>query len=140
MPKHKGKSEVNVGDAIVIISKAIIMAYVVMAIFILFSSIIFTYTNVNATWEGIIVTIGIIVSSFLAGFDTAKVDDRDGYKWGAIGGVIYLMVFFILGTVINKLQGVEPGAVFTIACMILITSTIAGMISVNVESKHSKRY
>lgn len=135
MSKHKSKAEIDMPLAVMTMLKANVMAYVVTAIFVLFSSILLTYTQLGAQFEGMIVMLGIIASSFLAGFDTAKIDDRNGYKWGAIGGSLYFVVFLVLGTLIEKLNNVAPSMIFLIAFVVLISSTIAGMISVNCDSK-----
>ncbi len=131
MTKHKAKSEIDMPKAVLTMIKANIMAYVLTAIFILFSSIILTYTNASPDFEGIIVTLGVIASAFLAGFDTAKVDSRNGYKWGAIGGSLYFVIFLVLGTIIEKLNHVAPGMICLMAVFIILSSTVAGMISVN---------
>ncbi len=131
MSKHKAKSEIDIPFAVLTLFKANIMAYVVTAIFVLFSSILLTYTQVGEQFERIIVMLGIMMSSFLAGFDTAKVEDRNGYKWGAVGGSLYFVIFLVLGTLIEKLNHVAPGILFFIAFVVLMTSTVAGIISVN---------
>lgn len=132
--KHKSsKEEVSLGTIITTMIRANVMAYVLTASFVLLASLILTYTDLNPQLEGIIVILGIIASSFLAGFDTAKVEQRNGYKWGAIGGVVYFVTFLILGTMIQKLDQVAPGMILMLALIILITSTIAGMISVNCD-------
>ena len=140
MSKHKGKAEIDIATAAVTMIKANIMAYVVTAIFILFSSIILTYTNASPNFEDIIVIIGIIASAFIAGYDTAKMDNRNGYKWGAIGGMLYFVIFLILGTIIEKLNNISLTKVFMIAVLIVVTSMIAGMISVNSTPRSNKRY
>lgn len=131
MTKHKPKTEVDMPQAVLTMIKANIMAYVVTAIFILFSSIILTYTNASPKFEAWIVTCGVVVSAFLAGFDTAKVDTRNGYKWGAIGGSLYFIIFLVLGTIIEKLNHLAPGIIMMLAILVIMSSTIAGMVSVN---------
>lgn len=131
MTKHKAKVDVDMPQAVLTMVKANIMAYVVTAIFILFSSIILTYTNASPKFEVWIVTLGVIASAFLAGFDTAKVDNKNGYKWGAIGGSLYFIIFLVLGTIIEKLNHLAPSVIFMLALLVIMSSTIAGMISVN---------
>lgn len=132
--KHKsGKEEISLGTIVKTTIRANVMAYVLTASFVLLASLILTYTQMSPQLEGVIVVLGIIASSFLAGFDTAKVEHRNGYKWGAIGGMVYFVTFLILGTMIQKLDQVAPGMILIIALIILVTSTIAGMISVNCE-------
>lgn len=133
MAQRRGKKEVDMPTAVMTMIKANIMAYVVTAIFVLLGSIILTYTSASPQVESMIVIIGIIVSAFLAGYDTAKVDNKNGYKWGAIGGSLYFIIFLILGTVINKLNNIAPGVMFLIAFLVLISSSIAGMFSVNYQ-------
>lgn len=133
MAQHRSKKEVDMPTAVLTMIKANIMAYVVTAIFVLLGSIILTYTNASPNVESVIVIIGIIVSAFLAGYDTAAVDTRNGYKWGAIGGSLYFIIFLILGTLINKLNSVAPGVMFLLAFLVLISSSVAGMVSVNYQ-------
>lgn len=133
MAQRRSKKEVDMPTAVMTMIKANIMAYVVTAIFVLLGSIILTYTSASPQVESMIVIIGIIVSAFLAGYDTAKVDNKNGYKWGAIGGSLYFIIFLILGTIINKLNNIAPGVMFLIAFLVLISSSIAGMFSVNYQ-------
>ena len=133
MAQRRAKKEIDMPTAVMTMIKANIMAYVVTAIFVLLGSIILTYTSASPKVENMIVIIGIIVSAFLAGYDTAKVDTRNGYKWGAIGGSLYFIIFLVLGTLINKLNNVAPGVIFLIAFLVLISSSVAGMFSVNYQ-------
>lgn len=126
--KTKKKAEVDLKGALVTMIKANIIAYVVTAIFVLLGSIILTYTDASSQVEDWIIKIGIVVAAFFAGFDTAKVDTRDGYKWGAIGGSLYFIIFMAIN---SQLNAMAIGAVFTLAILVIISSTIAGIISVN---------
>lgn len=133
MAQRKSKKEIDMPAAVMTVIKANIMAYVVTAIFVLLGSIILTYTSASPKVESMIVIIGVIVSAFLSGYDTAKIDTRNGYKWGAIGGSLYFIIFLVLGTAINKLNNVAPGVIFLLAFLVLISSSIAGMFSVNYQ-------
>ncbi len=131
MSKHKSKSELDALNVIGTMVKANVMAYVVTAVFILFASIILTYTNANPNLEGWIATAGICISAFMAGFDTAKIESKNGYKWGAVGGALYFVVFLVLGIVIEKVNNLSAFTIIMLATMVMISSMIAGMISVN---------
>ena len=128
MSKRGKNVEIDMSLAMMTMVKANIMAYVVTAIFILFGSIILTYTQVDAEFESINATLGILCSAFLAGFDTAKIEQRNGYKWGAVGGALYFIIFLVLGTLMDRLVHVKPSMILLIALMVLVTSSIAGMI------------
>ncbi|MBP3888654.1 MAG: TIGR04086 family membrane protein [Cellulosilyticum sp.] len=139
MAKQSKSTELDIPYALITMVKADIMAYVITAIFVLFSSIILTYTDATPKFENIITTIGIIVSAFLAGYDTAKVENKNGYKWGAVGGAVYFITFLILGTLIGKLDCISIGTLILIALLVLFTGCIAGMISVNTNRQSYKR-
>lgn len=131
--KSKAKKQVNMSVIGMTLLKANIMAYMLTAIFILLASIILTYTSASGGFEKWIVAIGMIISAFLAGFDTAKVDTKNGYKWGMIGGSFYFFIFLILGIFLNGLKGINIAALLMIAIAILLSSCIAGMVSVNCQ-------
>ena len=133
MTGHRGKVELDVIKVIGTMIKANIMAYVVTAIFILFTSIILTYTDVNPEVEGWIITVGICLSAFLAGFDTAKIENHNGYRWGAIGGALYFLVFLVLGTVIEKVSNLSAMVILGLAVIVMVSSMVAGIISVNCQ-------
>lgn len=139
MIKQGRDAEIDIPLALITIIKANIMAYVVTSIFVLLASIIITYTDVTPKFEGFITVIGILFSAFLAGFDTAKIENKNGYRWGAVGGAFYFVIFLGMATIIDKLNQVEPGMMLLIALLVLLTSSIAGMISVNIESQTTYR-
>lgn len=134
MAKHKSKkSNVDTTMAMMTILKANMMAYVVTAIFVILGSIILTYTNLGPGFEKWIVLIGIILSAFLAGFDSAKIEPRNGYKWGSIGGIAYILIFIVASIALQGMNGFDFGYFMTVAVLTLISSAIAGMISVNTQ-------
>ena len=133
MPKHHKSKKINtnVSQLALTMIKANFMAYAVTAIFIILGTIILTYTKASPSVEKWIVFIGIIVSAFLAGFDTAKVETRNGYKWGAIGGSSYLIIFVILAVLLNGFKMFNIGTLVMVILLALLSSTLAGMLSVN---------
>lgn len=134
MAHHKSKkSTIDWPMTIVTTLKANLMAYLVTAIFIILGSMILTYTNFGPGFEKWIVLIGIVLSAFLAGFDTAKVEPRNGYKWGSIGGSVYLLLFLVMAVVVNGVSGLDLGYILTVAVLVLVSSAIAGMVSVNTQ-------
>lgn len=132
MAKHKSKkTSLDMPQIVMTFIKANMMGYALTAIFILLGSIILTYSRASVAVEKWIVLIGIVLSAFLVGFDTAKVESRNGYKWGAAGGVLYLIIYIVLATVLNGLKSISFSTLITIAVLVIISSSIAGMVSVN---------
>lgn len=132
---HTSKDELDMPEAVKILLGANLIAYVVTFIFILLASLLLTYTTIDNSIEDSIMIVGIIVSAFVAGFDTAKVENRNGYRWGAVGGSLYFVIFLVIGTLMEKLDRLSPATLFIIAFTVLMTSTIAGIISVNCSNR-----
>lgn len=140
MSRQSRNVEVSTSVKVVTVIKAVVMAYVVTAIFVLLSSVVLACADVSTQFENIISLVGIIVSAFLAGYDTAKVEGRNGYKWGLTGGTLYFIVFLVLGTLMGQTSQMATSTLIVIALVVLITSCIAGMISVNLNSETDRRY
>lgn len=132
---HTSKDELDMPEAVKILLGANLIAYVVTFIFILLASLLLTYTTIDNSIEDSIMIVGIIISAFVAGFDTAKVENRNGYRWGAVGGSLYFVIFLVIGTLMEKLDRLSPATLFIIAFTVLMTSTIAGIISVNCSNR-----
>ncbi|MGL4736247.1 MAG: TIGR04086 family membrane protein [Cellulosilyticaceae bacterium] len=129
--KHSKKMQFDIPVVGMTLLKANVMAFALTAIFIIFTSIMLTYTNIGPSFEKAIVMVGCMAAAFLVGFDTAKVDTRNGYKWGAIGGISYLVIFLIIAALTQGMSALNMGYLFTLAILIVLSSGIAGMISVN---------
>lgn len=132
MAKHKSKKKMKVDIPLLSMTlvKANLVGYALTAIFILFASIILTYTNLGPGFEKWMVLIGAIASSAVVGFDTAKMEGKQGYKWGFIGGLSYFCIFVIASILLNGVQCMNIATVTTLAILTLISSALAGMFSV----------
>ena len=89
-----------------------------------------TYTNLGPNFEKWIILIGTIASAALVGYDTAKQEGKQGYKWGLIGGISYLVIFVILALVTGGVQGMNIGYLITLIILTVVSSVLAGMFSV----------
>lgn len=130
MSKHKKKMNVNVGELAVTLVRSNLAAYALTAIFIIFATLMITYTNLGPNFEKWIILIGTIASAALVGYDTAKQEGKQGYKWGLIGGVSYLTIFILLAVLTGGLQGLDMGYIITLVILTMVSSVLAGMFSV----------
>lgn len=130
MSRHKKKMNVNIGELAVILVKSNLAAYALTAIFIIFATLMITYTNLGPNFEKWIILIGTIASAALVGYDTAKQEGKQGYKWGLIGGISYLVIFVILALVTGGVQGMNIGYLITLIILTVVSSVLAGMFSV----------
>ena len=121
---------VNIGELAVTLVKSNLAAYALTAIFIIFATLMITYTNLGPNFEKWIILIGTIASAALVGYDTAKQEGKQGYKWGLIGGISYLVIFVILALVTGGVQGMNIGYLITLIILTVVSSVLAGMFSV----------
>ena len=120
----------NIGELAVTLVKSNLAAYALTAIFIIFATLMITYTNLGPNFEKWIILIGTIDSAALVGYDTAKQEGKQGYKWGLIGGISYLVIFVILAFVTGGVQGMNIGYLITLIILTIVSSVLAGMFSV----------
>lgn len=130
MSRHKKKMNVNIGELAVTLVKSNLAAYALTAIFIIFATLMITYTNLGPNFEKWIILIGTIASAALVGYDTAKQEGKQGYKWGLIGGISYLVIFVILALVTGGVQEMNIGYLITLIILTVVSSVLAGMFSV----------
>ncbi|MGL5677061.1 MAG: TIGR04086 family membrane protein [Cellulosilyticaceae bacterium] len=132
MAKHKSKKKMNldIPQLTMTLLKANLIGYALTAIFIIFASILLTYTNLGAGFEKWIVLIGAMASAALVGYDTAKMEGKQGYKWGLIGGLSYLLIFVIIAVVLNGIACMDISTLMTLVIITLISGALAGMFSV----------
>ena len=132
MVKRKSKHKMNVDIPLLAVTlvKANLIGYALTAIFILFASILLTYTQIGPGFEKWIVLLGALCSAALVGYDTAKMEGKQGYKWGLIGGPSYFVIFILLAVVLNGVGNINFTTILTVAVVTLVSSALAGMFSV----------
>lgn len=130
MSRHKKKMNLDIGQLAVTLVKSNLTAYALTAIFIIFATLMITYTNLGPNFEKWMILIGTIASAALVGYDTAKQEGKQGYKWGLIGGISYLVIFIVIAAVTGGTKGMDIGYVVTLTILALVSSMLAGMLSI----------
>lgn len=130
MSRHKKKMNLDIGQLAVTLVKSNLTAYALTAIFIIFATLMITYTNLGPNFEKWIILIGTIASAALVGYDTAKQEGKQGYKWGLIGGISYLVIFIVIAAITGGTKGMDIGYVITLTILALVSSMLAGMLSI----------
>lgn len=130
MSRHKKKMNLDIGQLAVTLVKSNLTAYALTTIFIIFATLMITYTNLGPNFEKWMILIGTIASAALVGYDTAKQEGKQGYKWGLIGGISYLVIFIVIAAVTGGTKGMDIGYVITLTILALVSSMLAGMLSI----------
>lgn len=108
-------------------------AYMVTIIFLLITAVLITHTNIGADKEKIIIITGIIVSTFIAGLDTAKGERRDGWKWGIIGALVYAGIYFAIATLTSGASLLLCTNALVMLCVMICSGAVGGMLGINMR-------
>lgn len=109
--------------------KTLVISYVVTGVLLLLLSLCMLKMNVSSG----IVTIGIIViyivSTFGGGFLLAKREKTRRLMWGALFGLIYFMVLFVMSVIINKGLSMDYAACIRGFFVCLAAGAVGGFLS-----------
>lgn len=117
------------------ILKANMYAYMVTIIFLLTTAILITHTNMGADKEKMIIIIGIVISTFIAGADTTKGESKNGWRWGVLGAGVYGAIYFTIALLTSKSSLLLCTNSLVMLCIMLVSGAVAGMITINLKKK-----
>lgn len=75
-----------------------------------------------------------VISSFFAGFVTAKISKQRGLIYGALSGLLLFFLFLVAGLAASQ-NGV-PSEAFLRLIVMLLSGAIGGLVAVNRKSRH----
>lgn len=104
------------------IFKGVITSVIINLILLLLLSIVLTYSNVSETVIPISIVIISGVSILIGSLLITKSMRRNGIMYGGIIGIIYIMLLYIISSIVSKGFGVN---IYSI--LMIIFSVIAGM-------------
>ena len=129
----KGQKSNLTGQRLLRILKANMYAYLVTIIFLLITAVLITHTNIGIDKEKIIIITGIILSTFIAGTDTAKGEQKDGWKWGIVGSAAYAVIYFAIAMLTSKASLLLCTNALVILCVMLCSGAVGGMLGINMK-------
>ncbi len=115
--------------------KGVAIAYAITIIIFIATAMLLTYTEMTEKQIPIIVTITIILSVVVAGYDSAKGATSKGWLWGMTAGFIYAIIVIIVGLLITKGNIKIEFSTIAMIFMSVAGGALGGMIGIN----HSKR-
>lgn len=130
MIKMKEMNTEGTTSNLVRVLKGSVFAVVLTLILLLIYSALLTYTNLNESTMPVFI-IGITVISILVGSIMSSVNiKKNGLTNGALVGLIYILVIYLLSSTINKSFSLN---MYSIIMMIasVIAGAIGGIIGVN---------
>lgn len=115
------------------ILKANMYAYMVTVIFLLIAAILITHTNIGMDKEKLIIIIGIMISAFIAGANTAKGEKKNGWRWGILGATIYGLIYFLIAFLATRSSLLLCTNSLVMACVMICSGSVGGMVAINMK-------
>ncbi len=134
--KNIQKKNLELLNIITNIIKPQIIAILITAIVFIGMAILLTYTDFDESKVSTISLICTAVATLISGFDTAASFGKKGFIWGAISGIIYSFIIFIICILSGADFTFDFGKLTTIIISIA-GGMIGGVLGVNTKSnKH----
>jgi len=129
----QGKKVQQVASRPMRILKANMYAYMVTVIFLLMTAVLITHTNMGMNREKTIIIIGIVISAFIAGADTAKGENKNGWRWGILGAGVYGLIYFTIALLTSKASLLLCTNSLVMVCVMICSGAVGGMFSINLK-------
>ena len=125
-------NENNVSNKLLLFSKGIILSMILTIIMILILSIILSVSNIK---ESVIMPSTIFISSFsilIGGFFISKKVDKNGIVYGSGLGLIYMLVIYLISSIMNFDFSLNFNAIIMIVFGVL-GGAIGGILGINLK-------
>jgi len=110
----------------------VLIAYVITGAAFICCALALTYTNFKESTVPMVVTITCVVSSAIAGFDTARSARGRGWLWGLIGGFAYAVIFVFLGKIMSESFSFDMRTL-TLVALCIACGGLGGIIGINLK-------
>ncbi len=110
--------------------KYVFLGYIITIIMIVIYSALLTFTQMTDKYIMFMILLTTIVSTTFIGFKFASNAENKGLIWGVLGGLLYGVLFILLGYVLEEQYIFSSRSMFVIAFG-LIAGGIGGIIGIN---------
>lgn len=128
----KDVSNEKSGISIVVIGKSVLMAYIISIIMLIVYGIILSITSLSETSLPTAVMIITVASIALAGIYSAIKVESMGWLNGAIVGLAYMVILFLLGIIFKTGAALDSFLLFRLF-LGFVVGALAGIIGINLK-------
>ena len=133
--KTISKSNTFLTCPIATITKNIMISYgITLVLFFIFTFVI-TYTDISYTTVSAASIIITLLSILIAGILNGKKSSEKGWLTGCITGFLYMIILYIIGSIIYKNPGISSNGI-----MMIIAGTAAGTLGSIIGINNKKKY
>lgn len=114
---------------VTLIVKAVLVSFIVSAIFLLITSALMLGTNLSSTVVSALVIVTYIISNFISGFIMGKGMEHKKFIWGLVSGLVYFFVIFVLSIIIMGTKNFSLAATIRTLLICGLSGMVGGMLS-----------
>ena len=112
----------------------VLIGYALTCIFFIATALFLRFTDMQETAVPIIVTISCIISVIVAGMDTARSAENNGWLWGICAGGLYAVILMLIGAWAIQGYAIDLRSL-TLIAFCLAGGGIGGILGINLKKK-----
>lgn len=109
--------------------KALLASYIITGIFLLILALVLYKVSPPDGVIKIGIVFSYIFSPFIGGFILGKSEDNRRFFWGAILGIVYFLVIFMISIIMSQSLFDRGGMIAAVLSMCTLGGMLGGMIS-----------
>lgn len=121
------------------IASALLMAYAITIPVLFILAAILTFTDFPEKYTTIAVMLATLAGLFIAGYNAGTRNEKSGLVKGAVTGAAYMLILYLLGSIVFKDYHLNQHAIVMILTG-LLAGTVGAVIGANRKSKPSGRF
>ena len=118
--------------------KGVLIAVLVTVVVFLISAVLLSYTSLPEESIPVISTSVKLIGALVAGFVPAKKSGNRGIITGAISGLLYILIIWLIASITSS-GAVFGVSFFTTAALCVVSGALGGIFGVNLRPKETKK-
>lgn len=134
MKKFNEKITTESGGSVLLLFKCVGLSYIMTLIIFLFVALILCFTEFPESMIGSAVVITTIISIMFGGTCTARRAKTRGWLNGAIAGLMYMIILYLVSSMSGKGFGINK---YVVVMMLVgaVAGAIGGIVGINLKKR-----
>lgn len=109
--------------------EGLLLSYIVTAILLLLISFLYLKLDLPSAVISGLFNVTYILSAFAGGFFIGKKTEQRKFIWGLVLGVFYFVILMLVSIIMNRVDTIHFGSLFTVLVITGLSGMLGGMIS-----------
>lgn len=121
------------------IASILMMAYAITIPVLFLLAAVLTFTDFPEKYTTIAVMLATLAGLFIAGYNAGFRNEKNGLVKGAVAGVVYMLILYLLGSIVFKDYHLNQHAIVMILTG-LLAGAIGAVLGAKRKSKPARRF